>query len=51
MRSMFTGIFIFIAVCCAATGAMDERVYAVELEDYDYTEINESTDNYDISFD
>lgn len=50
MRSMLMGIFIFIAVCCTATGVMDERVHAAELEDYDYTEINESTDNYDISF-
>ncbi len=50
MRSMLAGIFVFIAVCCTATGVMDERVHAVELEDYDYTEINESTDNYDISF-
>lgn len=50
MRSILTGILFFIAVCCTATGVMDERVHAVELEDYDYTEINESTDNYDISF-
>ena len=50
MRKVLVGFYVFLTICGFTTGFMDDDVHAVELEDYDYTEIENSTEDYGISF-